>query len=456
MEKIIVSDGCYKEFLKLNLKDTEYTNFENKDEKEIETNFHDIFKGGLKNNLFQSQLNLSFIPITENLITCFESVSADTNINEIMIAPSDGINQKEYNLLFAAIKKISNLISLYVYNTKIEGIELTDPISDVVKSTALKSLLISDCKVGNIGFPNLIEKGLAFSSSLRELILSKVELEYEGFDTIGLYLAKNTLELLSISSCNSLGKTLERSPKFDFNSYHDKEADFIKSEKCCFLRGLLQNTSLRKLLLVECELKKEAVNIIEAISKNKNSNIDFIDFSKNEIDAYHFVEILSFIKTTKSIEHLTLNSNRIGDLGFFFLQDYLKDTKEKEDQGKDQVKKDPPKLKILDLEDNNITDKGIGILITSINDGDFYLTRLGLAYNLITKPLIVAVANALVILSKANEEKAGQNFDMLFTFINIGQISIDLIRNRDMTDSEYNECYLKIIEKEYNRYYFNE
>jgi hypothetical protein len=446
MEKIIENQesnnalyGRYKNFLHSNFQETIISKYSSLCEEELEREICTIVIDGFKSNLNTPILNFNFIEFSDAFIEALGNIKEDTIIESVIFATNTSLDKEDFLKIADLLSKVKTLTDLYVYNSKLEGKDLLKPVNQIIKSVGLQTFLLSKQIVGNQGFEYMIEKGLLLNNTLIELTFSNLDIDYNGFDVLGLYLSlKDTLKQLSIYSCNL---RFNRPANFEIDSYDNKDISEIRKDTCSFLLGLKKNKSIEKLTIIDCGLGSETSWIMHAISKNPESVLRNVDFSQNAIKADDFKIVLEMSKQT-NIKSILLNSNSISDLGIFHLYDYLASTF-------DQTKR----IEFLELEDNNISDKGAEILINAINMNYFYLTKLGLAYNTIGGTAITNVAKALVEFSKRNEENMGVEFDKIFLFSNIGQFSIDLIRNGTMNDEEYFKAYQSIIEEEYHRFF---
>jgi len=364
-------------------------------------------------------LNLGFIEVTEDLINHLQ-----VNYHSQLSLVSSKISNKDLQLLFDKFSNCEKLEDLFIYNISVGNEDFIIACAQIFKK--VKYLLLNKLIIDNNSLLQITNSSIILNKNLKELTLSNLPVDISAFEELSLYLSSSdcSINKLNITSCNL------------FIQEDDKENKFFNS--------LSINQSLESLVITNCNVKKEANFIIENISKNPSSKISILDLSQNLISTNDFSLFLPYLKNTH-LNSLLLNGNAITDLALFYLNDYASEIINSQSE--------TTKLFILELENNNITDKGAELIISLINNDLFFFNKLGLAYNQISENKIKQIAAALVNYSLRMETLMGMNFDKIFMYPNIGQISIDLIRNGTMNDDTYNEVYLTVINNEYNRYF---
>ncbi len=370
------------------------------------------------NNLMKPCLNLGFIEVTEDLVNHLQA-----NYHSQLSLISSRISNESLKLLFEKFSSCDKLDDLFIYNISVDNEVFTKACEKIFRN--VKYLLLNKLIIDNNSLLNITKSSLIQNKNLKELTLSNLPVDISAFEELSIYLSTSdcSINKLNITSCRL------------FINENDKENKLFTS--------LSVNQSLESLVLTNCSIQKEANYIIENISKNPNSNIALLDLSQNLILTNDFSSLLPYLKNTH-INSLLLNGNAINDLALYFIHDYASEIINN---------KSGTKLLILELENNYITDKGAELIISLINNDLFFFNKLGLAYNQISENKIKQIAASLVNYSLRMETLMGMNFDKIFMYPNIGQISIDLIRNGSMSDETYNDVYLSVINNEYNRYF---
>lgn len=373
----------------------------------------EIMSSAYENNKFKLNLNLSFISLDENA-----SILKNINKNYYSQLTLASTVIKDSLVLSTLLSDLS-ISDFFLYNIDLSGINVAEIAKEICSK--IKFLLLSKLTIGNDTLNNLVLQSLLVNKNIKEITFSSLDISINGLNELSLLLSKNdiSLERLCINSCD-----------LSIQDFDEKQMNIFNC--------LSTNNTIIDLILTNCNIKKESILLFESLRSSKVVNLDL---SQNKIGPEEFKELLVFLDNS-NIKNLYLNNNFISDLGVFYLDAFMTKTINSKE-----------KLNILELEDNNITNKGASIIASIIKDNYFYLAKLSLAYNSIDAAKIRDIANALVDYSKRNELLMGENFDLLFKFPNIGQIVIDIKRNTNMSDEEYKEVYLSLVDEEYNRFF---
>lgn len=449
-ENIEINCNYYTNFLQQNFSEDFYNTYINQSEQDLKKNFFKIISEGITLNFVNYELNLGFIDFTEDkdYNIMLDILNENTEITSLLLASNPNLNEKDLTTILNTFANVKSFKNLYIYNSGLQGNFLADSISTLIKKDHLETLHLSSNNLNDIGLKSISENFLQ-NKILNNLTLTNVNISSNSLSTIAKIIDEcQSLNFLIVSDCN-----LNIAREQNFNFVTNVKNNEKKDDSTNFLTAISKSSSLQNLSLVNCNLGREAVYILQALENNSNSNIKLIDFTENNIQSDDFRDLLVCLKKLK-LQYLTLNQNNISDLGIFYLYDYLESTFPKNTEH--IIFSD--KVQFLDLEQNNISDKGAKILINIIQSDFFYLKNLNLKFNKVSPSMIAEIANTLVEYSKQSQlkldiEKSG--LYNIFNILNISQIGIDLSKNFNVSDKEYDSIYSEKIKQEYERFFYN-
>ena len=440
-ENQIMDKNIFEKLIFNNFNKEFSNNYNNKTKEELKENFFNILTQGIKAKATGFNFNLSYIDfnLTEGYEKMLQELKEDTNLNSLLLANNPNFTSSQFSNILSDFGKVKSLKKVFLYKTDLNSEELANGLNSLFKISKLTDFLISNDNLCDSGLKNIIPN---LGDSFINITFTSTGFTKASFNLLG-ELIKNckTLKSLFISNCN-----LEIGENYDLK-------DLNNSENFVFLDALSKNESLENLSIVGCNLAKEAEAIFKVLESKKdskrNSKIKFINLSENKIGPENFKNILESIKTIK-LKYLILNGNKVGDLGMYHLYDYLEDTYP---MNKNKIKFDE-RVSFIELEDNEIRDKGAKTLINAIDSDFFYLVNLNIKFNYIDSKYVKKIAEALVNFSERNEKSMDitkSGLTDIFKYLNISQIGIDVSKNNGMLDSEYKEIFTNLIEKEFDR-----
>ena len=289
--------------------------------------------------------------------------------------------------------------------------------------------LTEDYLVGNVGFPDSVEKTLSQVESLantgieeRRLVFNSAEVK--GIEGCGLFnrmpnrqIAPYKLEpqfcfihltLQELLAARKIAKTPDdlidfitlnvSDPKWHLviqfvagllgGQEHIESLDSFISLLCDSLTKELPmktyKTKQKALLLIKClhECNNETVLKEVASKLQKNSMFgNSLKLSYSQLTPADCTAIGHFITHLQELSELVLSSNNVADQGVAHLCGALKD--------------ENCKLTKLDLDENHITDQGVAHLCDALKDGNCKLTQLEICDNNITEQGVAHLCDAL-------------------------------------------------------------
>jgi hypothetical protein len=463
MEKVIENENIeeiteknfYSDFIHQNFSEEFFNKYKSKQEQELKQNFYKIISEGIASDAINYEINLGFIDFSDDsdYSTMLDCLSPDTDITSLLIASNPNFNEQVLNNILKAFSCVKAFKNLYIYNSGLQGNFLADPIAELIKTDHLETLHLSNNSLNDVGLAT-ITANFQQSKNLINLTLTNIGISHSSYNALGsIVLNCENLKFLNISDCDI---SIQRDSEFNFlkdvkikgNSNDNDNGNSVN-----FLTAISKSSSIQNLSLINCMLGREAVYIMQALENNSSTCINLVDLTENNIGSEDFKDLLNSLRNLK-LQYLKLNQNNISDLGFFHLYDYLEATYPKNTKNLNYTEK----VQFLDLEQNDITDKGAKILISIIQSDFFYLKNLNLKFNKVSSSIIGKIADTLVEYSKQSQlkldiEKSG--LYNIFNILNISQIGIDLSKNFNVSDDEYNSIFRDKINNEYQRFFYN-
>lgn len=423
----------FSNFIYSNFKNEFFSKYKDKSNEELKTTISEILIEGLSNNMQNENFNFNFIDFemlnTDKLLASL--TKPDFNISSIQFSSNKNLTSEKINDLMKIFSKVPTLKSIFFYNTGLDYSILPNSLNTILIENNIEFLLLSNEKLDDDGFESLSQTIISKCSKLKSLSLNKLSLTSKCLIQLAELFEKSSIEDITISNA-------------DFSEISD-------DTKTKLIQALSNNTHLTHLRLNACNLNSNALLFFEALKNNTKLKLNLLNLNENNINEEVFKEALEKLKLIK-LDTLELNNNNINDTGIFYLYDYLKDTYP---NNKNNIKTEDL-FKFLDLEQNNITDKGAQIVENIIDSDYFYLKNLNIAFNKISKQEIDRIVCSLVEFSQRNESKMNIErigLDDIFKYLNISQIGVDLRRNNNITNDDYKLTFEDKIDLEFNRFF---
>ena len=317
----------YPELLKLNKPPTELNvNFDN-----IDTNTLSPFISFQINNMFSKLEALTIETSKVNLDIFYSLILNCVNLKSIKIKLNDKLNMNNVEILNNMISVIftylKNITEFSYNNVPLLNKYLPDNVLSI-KNSKLKKLTLIGCfnskedvAMFNSYFsgPNDLEEiNMSNHTFNIPVLLANSLLNYE---------INKKLTSINFESCCLTDEDIEIISKYISDNNLLKYCNLGNNEisqKSCFKLGVLieKNNSLEKLVLNNCKLNGETINLL--CNRKGSIGLKYININDNEIGDIGLVGIISFIKSSPKLEVFELSGVGGTDMGFSTLVNSIK------------------------------------------------------------------------------------------------------------------------------------
>ena len=350
-------------------------------------------KGGEKMTYSSVKTQIKSIGLSGNKLTSeaadhiADIISKSTKIEKVQVY-DNYLGTEGCNIITVALKNISTLTKLYISNNNITE-QAADGIAEVIsRNMSLQVLDIGSNFLLTTGIVK-IAKVLRILHNVKELCVNKNFITEEAADDIAAVITSNAkLEKLQLSDnllktagankiCSALKQiSCVRVFLFCNNNISQHSAGSIASV-------IMNNPFIETLALGHNKLQSAGATII-AKALQHNCNLKSLHLEKNQIDFEAASDIAAAITCNSGLEKLWLHDNILRTEGVICVNESLEKV---------------TKLKLYQIENNNITDEVVNSMIMVISKHSSFLETVWISEDSISPSVIGKFTSQLKSLS---------------------------------------------------------
>ena len=298
----------------------------------------------IKQNTNLEQLYLADNDFKTSSVLILQAIKENSKL-QLLNLNSNNMTGKAAEVLASVIKNNSNLERLYLANNNLRKSSILI-LQALKENSNLQLLDLNGNKVTGEAAENLASV-IKNNSNLEQLGLANNDLRTSSILILQALKENSNLQLLDLNDNKVTGEAAE------------DLASVIKN-----------NSNLERLHLANNDLRKSSILILQALKEN--SNLQLLDLNDNKVTGEAADDLAIVIKNNSNLEQLGLANNDLKTSSILILQ----------------ALKEISKLKVLNLNDNNITDQAAEDLASVIKNNS-NLERLHLANNDLRKSSIL-------------------------------------------------------------------